>query len=179
MSQPTTLQTITPLRRQFAGNEGNQPVLQVCLYDNLVLDPPYQRDSVWAPLRQCLLIRSLLTGTPTGMVFLNVRPDDVMTIAVVDGKQRIEAVLAFVRGDLPVPASWFLPGDAPVTVDTPDGPYARYPDLTDRGQRMFERATFVTMRTNLDTIAEKADLFSTVNFTGVAQGDTDLSGQGA
>jgi hypothetical protein len=78
--------------------------------DRLDLNPPYQRGSVWGVERKRNLIRSLLMGLPIGAVFLNSRhimqPD-----RVVDGKQRIEAILDFLGDGLAVPAEWFAETD--------------------------------------------------------------------
>lgn len=162
----TTEQSEAPLER-LAANAGQEPVGQVAGAD-LDLGAPYQRGSVWEPLRQRNLIRSLLRGIPVGNVYLNYRggggPD-----VVVDGKQRIEAIRAFLSGDLPVPASWFGTADTPVTVPTPDGPFVRYTDLTDAGRGRFNRCTITTQRTTLATVEAEAELFDLINFGGVPQ----------
>jgi hypothetical protein len=167
-----TLQSPAPLRR-LPTNAGTELIVHVATYPALLLDPPYQRGSVWGAERQRLLIRSLLQGVPVGNVFLNVRPDPSMTVAVVDGRQRLETVLAFTGGRLAVPASWFDPTEVTATEATADGLYVRWGGLTTRGRARLDRATVVTQRTDLATAEEEAELFRVVNYGGVAQGDHD------
>ena len=167
-----TMQTPAPLAR-LPLMEGNEPVAQIAHYDALILDPPYQRGSVWGPTRQRNLIRSLMQGIPTGAVYLNVRDGDDIPVAVVDGKQRIETVRAFLAGNLSVPASWFADEYVAATVTTLDGPYVTFNGLTEVGQRRFERARFTVLRSHLSTVEEEAALFELVNYGGLAQGDTD------
>jgi len=168
----TSLQTSAPLER-LPLNEGNEPVAQVALREHLVLDPPYQRGDVWGPRRRRLLIQSLLRGLPVGDVFLNVRDDDLMTTAVIDGKQRITTVRLFLDGHLSVPASWFRDTDIEATEATDDDLYVRYTGLTRIGQRRFERARFTTQRLQLATVDEEAEMFTLINFGGVPQGQID------
>jgi hypothetical protein len=167
----TTMQTRSPLKR-LAANSGQEPVTQIVKLP-LDLNPPYQRGSVWGLTRRRNLIRSLMLGIPTGNVFLNVRRDERMTTAVVDGKQRIETCIAFFAGEFSVPASWFPADDLAETEATDDGPYVRYTGLTERGQRYFDRASMTTQRTDLRTIAQEAALFDLVNYGGVPQGERD------
>ena len=167
-----SMQTAEPLQR-LPLSEGAEPVEQVGFYRSLVLDPPYQRGSVWGVVRQRSLIRSLLRGIPTGSVYLNTRPDADLTVAVVDGKQRIEAVRAFLTDELAVPASWFAPDLIEATEGTDDGPYVRWSGLSVVGRRRFQRARFTTLRTELATVDEEAELFEIVNYGGVPQGESD------
>lgn len=167
-----TMQTVMPLVR-LPLSEGNEPIEQIANYPALLLDPPYQRGSVWGLTRRRNLIRSLMQGIPTGGIHLNTRPDDAQTLAVVDGKQRIETVRAFFADEFTAPASWFAAAHVREVVDTDDGPYLRHSGLTEVGQRRFSRAQFTTLRTSMATVAEEADLFTLVNFGGVQQGDRD------
>jgi hypothetical protein len=175
MEQPpmTTMQTPEPLRRT-ALNSGQESVEQIIRLPNLVLDPPYQRGSVWGTRRRINLLRSLLLGIPVGSIFLNVRPDDEMTTVVVDGKQRIETIRDFYANAFAIPASWFRPEEIVTTEDTADGPYVRYEGLTETGRRRIWRCSITTQRTDLRTVAEEAALFDLINFGGVPQGDSDL-----
>jgi hypothetical protein len=146
--------------------------------DRLDLNPPYQRGSVWGVERKRNLIKSLLMGLPVGAVFLNSRhimqPD-----RVVDGKQRIEAILDFLGDRLAVPAVWFSEddlteatagqwGSGNLTTDM-----VSYSDLTLPVQRRFNDSTVATYQTKLRTEAEERELFLLINYGGVAQGDMD------
>lgn len=71
-------------------------------------DPPYQRASVWTPKQRVELIKSLLQGLPIGSLFLN-RRSILEPMRVVDGKQRLETLLMWIRDEVAVPADWFEP----------------------------------------------------------------------
>jgi hypothetical protein len=170
----TTLQTTAPLRRT-ALNSGQESVEQILNLPSLLLDPTYQRGSVWGTRRKQNLIRSLLLGIPVGNIFLNVRPDAAMTTVVVDGKQRIEAVKDFYADVYAIPASWFPAEEVEVGEETEDGLYVRYSGLTVRGQRRLWRCSITTQRTDLQTVEEEQALFDLVNYGGVPQGESDLA----
>jgi hypothetical protein len=142
--------------------------------DRLDLNPPYQRGSVWGVTRKRNLIRSLLMGLPIGAVFLNSR-DIMQPDRVVDGKQRIEAILDFLGGALRVPAEWFVAED--LVSDIWGDAY--YSDLTLPAQRRFRSATVATYQTKLRTEAEERELFLLINYGGVAQGDVDADARDA
>jgi len=157
--------------------------------DDFDLDAPYQRGSVWDPERQRNLIRSLLMGVPTGSVILSVLPiddDRAKFVRVVDGKQRIESVRAFVDGDLEIPTDWLHPR----SVDPAHrGASARFADMSDEGRRRFLRRPFPTIefrpdiestrqpdgrwalrtRSEDEMLSAEAELFMLVNFGGVEQ----------
>lgn len=69
-------------------------------------DPPYQRASVWTPEQRTSLIKSLMQGLPIGSLFLN-RRSILEPMRVVDGKQRLETLLMWIRDEVAVPADWF------------------------------------------------------------------------
>jgi hypothetical protein len=105
---------------------------------DLDLSPPYQRPSVWTHAQRTELIRSLLRGIPVPAIYVN-RRAITEPMRVVDGKQRLEAILEFVRGDLGIPAEW-------LDDELPDGwsdPEAGYPDASGRFQRIFRISTTV------------------------------------
>jgi hypothetical protein len=146
--------------------------------DRLDLNPSYQRGSVWGVERKRNLIRSLLMGLPIGAVFLNSR-DIMQPDRVVDGKQRIEAILDFLGGRLVVPEEWFSVADL-VSYDGEwvTGEWAMYSDLTLPAQRRFRSSTVATYQTKLRTEAEERELFLLINYGGVAQGDMDADAGG-
>ena len=71
--------------------------------DKIILDPPFQRGSVWSVGQKMRFIESILVGIPLPTIFVNRWPEarphpvhqwqDVM----VDGKQRFEAVAGFME----------------------------------------------------------------------------------
>jgi hypothetical protein len=137
------------------------------LYD---FDAPYQRGSVWDEDRKRSLISSLLQGIPTGAVILNKRPfnSGPHLGAVVDGKQRIEAVLDFLEDRLEVPGSWF---DAESLPDFKEN--VRFSDLAPGFQSSFQYTTILpSMEASVETIEEEAEIFLRINQGGVAQEDS-------
>ncbi|KAE9861864.1 DUF262 domain-containing protein, partial [Escherichia coli] len=64
-------------------------------------DPPYQRDSVWDEEKQSFFIDSILRNYPIPPLFLHQKIDDDtgrITFEVVDGKQRLTAIVNFIKG---------------------------------------------------------------------------------
>jgi hypothetical protein len=67
----------------------------------LFLKPPYQRNPVWMARQKCYLVESILKQLPIPEVFVQRVTDEEGTTryAVVDGQQRIRALLQFVGAD--------------------------------------------------------------------------------
>lgn len=131
------------------------------------LDAPYQRGHVWTIEQQRELIRSILAGVPIGSItFATIPVDEAIaeghdhSYRVVDGKQRLTALHAFVSGTLDVPADWF-PDDHldPVSIDVrEDGDgrrsgWVNYSSLSKLGQRLFVQRPTSTLE--FDSCTEK------------------------
>lgn len=71
------------------------------LEGSLTLKPSYQRNAVWMARQKCWLIESVLKGIPIPEVFVQRVTDEHGRTehAVVDGQQRIRALLQFVGAD--------------------------------------------------------------------------------
>lgn len=70
----------------------------------LRLDPKYQRNPIWSIGQKCFLIDSLIFGAPIPQVFINIIDEgtgrDRRTVyEVVDGQQRLRAILEFMNDD--------------------------------------------------------------------------------
>jgi len=67
----------------------------------LELDPPYQRRSVWTQRYREDFIETVLLGYPAPSLFLyeEIKDDGSTNYAVVDGKQRLTTLFAFVDGE--------------------------------------------------------------------------------
>jgi hypothetical protein len=69
----------------------------------LNLDPDYQREHVWTREQQVKYVEYVLSGGEVGKAIIWYAPswpdDDGRPVDLVDGKQRIQAVRAFMRGD--------------------------------------------------------------------------------
>lgn len=97
---------------------------------------PYQRDYVWDPVRNVAFLKSLLMGVPTGTFVVNDRRgEDTAHYAVIDGKQRIAAILAFVYYQLTVPREWFADDD--LNYDALTLSRVSYEHLSRQGQSKF------------------------------------------
>ena len=74
----------------------------------LDLAPPYQRKSFWNQTYRDFFIDTVLNGFPTSAIFLFQDIDDEgnSTYHVVDGKQRLETIFAFLANEFPVPTTF-------------------------------------------------------------------------
>ncbi len=81
----------------------------------LNLDPDYQREHVWTPAQQVSYIEYILSGGEVGKVLTFNSPgwpnETGQPIELIDGKQRLEAVRAFIRGDILAYGMKYEPGD--------------------------------------------------------------------
>jgi hypothetical protein len=158
---------------------------------DLLLDPPYQRGRVWSLDQKIALIRSWLTGVPTGVIILSDRSGrkwaetngDVYekggaVWACVDGQQRITAAREWFADGFAVPASWFDPERVETTEEGDDGPYVRYSGLSVTGQRMMSNSrallSVAEFRTAA-TVADEAEIYLLVNGGGTPQTDADMA----
>lgn len=149
----------------------------------VLLDPPYQRGSVWTPDQQQDLMYSMLSGYPTGAVILNDRMrggwgHDV-AYAVIDGRQRLETIVSWFDGRLYIPASWLRPQmirpDAQLRTMI-DGRYLRLDDLTENGAAEVEsRMPLATVVAHVDSLAGEAEIYRLVNAGGTAHTPEDLA----
>lgn len=141
--------------------------------DYLDLWPPYQRGEVWGIVRKQNLIRSLLQGVPVASLIINDRTrntnkwGDIETkfLAVIDGKQRITAILDFLNGVIRVPGEWF----------DDEREMVSYDDLMSSQQRRFKNLPLAVAEGSLRSIEEETAVFELVNFGGIPQGESDLS----
>jgi hypothetical protein len=180
-----TRQTTRPLREYSMNVLAGVPYEIVnSMREFLILDPPYQRGTVWTEDQRIALVKSWLMGTPIQAVIMNDRRRQAWTgeapgldhIAVIDGKQRIETAIAWFDGQLAVPASWFDAEWYESTVDTDDGPYLTYDNLTPAGKRFCKfQWKLPRIETELGTEADEAELYLLVNGGGTAQTAADMA----
>lgn len=158
------------------------------------VNPPYQRGSVWSLTQRQGLIRSIKQGIPIPAIYINDRtsPDWVRAngpetldtgigmYAVVDGRQRCEAMMAWYDSEFGVPASWFDPEHVESTFETADGPYVTMSHLTEVGRRLFDNRAMLPVTTaRVATVEDEAALYLLVNGAGTAQTDEDLANAAA
>jgi hypothetical protein len=78
--------------------------------NTLVLTPKYQRNPIWSIGQKCFLIDSLIFGCPIPQVYINIKTQGLAkekkTIyEVVDGQQRLRAILEFLNNEWPLIAT--------------------------------------------------------------------------
>ena len=73
--------------------------------DQLNLDPPYQRRSVWSPRDKRFFIDTILNNYPAPPIFLHKTIDKHghSTYHVVDGKQRLQTIIEFTENRVRIP----------------------------------------------------------------------------
>lgn len=151
-------------------------------FPGYVYDQPYQRGHVWGEDRKKKLIFSLVTGIPIGAVVINDRFQNASAFtdrgeqgwcsAVIDGKQRIHAILDFVDNKFAVPAEWFKAENLDVDDDVKE---VYFKDLTKGAQSSFKSATTIPVaEARVSSVEEEKEIFDLINFGGVAQGDSDI-----
>lgn len=115
---------------------------------------PYQRGSVWSPAQRVDLIRSLLMNIPIGAIYRAkfMVPGQGEYFRIVDGKQRLEAIWAFVDGVLAVPADWFE--DRQIEPSAVGGGQITYAGLSQYGRRGFDMHTVAV----LDFVSDRETL---------------------
>jgi hypothetical protein len=70
--------------------------------NQLDLDPPYQRRSVWTSKDRRFFLDTIFRNYPSPAIFLhkNISEDGAVKYFVVDGKQRLETILSFVKNKI-------------------------------------------------------------------------------
>lgn len=151
---------------------------------SILLDPPYQRGSVWTDGQRLDLMYSMMTGYPIGTAIFNNRMpwyrDGVrVSYAVIDGRQRLETICDWFDGKLLIPASWMELGwvdPTSRTRKTSDGPYVSAADLTEGGQRhVSSRMSLPLVIAQVDSIGEEAEIYRLVNSGGTLQTPENLA----
>jgi len=136
---------------------------------HLFLDPPYQRGLVWGNRRKVNLIRSILLGIPIPSITVNDRFEAgwgglEAPMAVIDGKQRITAVMDFLNNNLSVPGEWF----------GVESDLVLFGDLTVPQQRSFRHTPMTFSEAVLPSEDAEREVFDLINFGGVPQGESDI-----
>jgi hypothetical protein len=172
-----TRQTAAPLVR-VPLNTGNRRAVDLVGQihaGQIDLNPPYQRGAVWTEDQQMALIFSLLSGLNVPNLIINMREYGAKPYGVIDGQQRLRAVMAWLDGELAVPASWFPADMVNATTATEDGPYVTYTGLTQQGQAYASRITLAVDEGSLPTVEDEARVYLVVNGAGTPQSDADMA----
>ena len=101
----------------------------------LDLDPPYQRRSVWNQAFKEYFVDTVLLNYPAPAIFLyeEVTPSGTSTYHVVDGKQRLTALIEFAEGHFPIPDD----------TKTSHAPGQYFPSLDDDAKKRFWQYQFL------------------------------------
>ena len=134
----------------------------------MLLNAPYQRGDVWGRIRRRNLIKSIVLGIPIPSIVINDRAsagwDEMVSCAVIDGKQRITTILMFLEDQLNVPGEWFgLDRDSLVFSELP---------IAER--RRFRRLPISFCEGQLPSLEAEREVFELINFGGVPQGESDV-----
>lgn len=112
--------------------------------------PTFQRPLVWTVAQKIKLIESLYMGLPIGAVVYNQTPGPGPCDRwLLDGQQRVSAIVEFVTGVLPV-NGW------------------RYPDLPLIEQRHFQRLGVAVIETRIEDPDQCRDIYDRLAYGGTA-----------
>lgn len=123
--------------------------------DELVLQPKFQRRDVWAPKAKSHLIDTILRGLPTPIIFIRqtVDPKQRRTVReVVDGQQRLRAVISFSKDEYPV-----------VKSQNPSLGGKKFTDLSAEVQQQFLNYEFSVVLLEEVSDADVLDIFARLN----------------
>lgn len=137
--------------------------------------PAYQRPSVWDDARRRDLLRSMFMGLPIGIVILNHRGyGNQMIYGVIDGKQRLEALVGFYDNDFGIPADWFDPKNVLETVVEDSVELVYYSGLSAKVASQFLDLSVPITVAKVAGIPAEAFLFRLINSGGVAQTESTM-----
>jgi hypothetical protein len=121
--------------------------------NHLELQPPFQRKGVWGKSAQIMLMDTILKNIPMPKIFISsIIKGDTPYFSVIDGQQRIRAILSFIRGEFSL--------QEPYTGDYKNKTFKELPDNI--------RAKFLRYNLNYNEITDASDeqlreIYSRVN----------------
>jgi hypothetical protein len=129
----------------------------------LQLDPIYQREGgVWSTERKQLFIDSILNGYDVPKVYLHDlgELDSGVRYAVVDGKQRLTTIHAFIDGQFPLDEGFKYQG---VSLISPPNPGQYYKDFSDETKEVFREKSLDIVIVKTSDTEDIEELFSRLN----------------
>lgn len=128
------------------------------------VDPPYQRESgVWATEKKQLFVDSIINNFDVPKIYLHDKVGDETpySYAVIDGKQRLDAIWNFMAGDFSLaPDFRFLGDNSDEDVFRPGSSYA---NLTDRQKEVFKSKSLDVVLVRHADADDIEELFSRLN----------------
>jgi hypothetical protein len=121
----------------------------------LVLDPPFQRRTVWSVAYRRYFIDTILRNYPSPAVFLEweVEPGSPTVYNVVDGKQRLSAIIDFTRDKFHLAELWVEGGKSNVY----------WSDLDSETKKEFVNYVFTVENINDASDEERREAFDRLN----------------
>ena len=124
----------------------------------LDMNPPYQRELVWETSHKIEFIEYLITGLPIGyFAVATIDTDDEYIVELVDGKQRLNAILSFMDDEFGIHIN---------------GELVYFSEMNISEQRKFRNIPLpVCELLNANELKVRVRYFYTVNFGGVPQSE--------
>jgi hypothetical protein len=143
--------SITPLSQQSSARCIGELVRQ-CAQGDIDMDPPYQRGRCWDIRQQEMLIDTISWGLPIPALILRELPIPVTgkgpLYEMVDGKQRLTALVSYVAGVFPYRGTFYQQEPVPT-------------------QRHFRQIPIAVVQVSDATDDEVRELYRRINFCGV------------
>lgn len=132
---------------------------------SLTIKPPYQRRPVWAKKQKCYLIESILLGFPIPELYVqhNTTAEGISTFAIVDGQQRLRAILQFIgvdRDPKEQDFNSFVLDQLPASSKFKDQAFS---DLSDDDKRRFFNYQLAARSLITDSESELREMFTRLN----------------
>lgn len=125
--------------------------------------PGYQRKFIWKDNNKALFVESVLLGLPIPFMFFGDSEDGRMEI--IDGAQRIQTLVAFIRGDLVLST---LP-------KLSDLKGFKFSDLSEVQQRRFKNRTMrVIVLDEATPNSLRQDIFNRINTSGIKAKESEI-----
>ena len=127
--------------------------------------PPYQRNGgAWSMARKQLFIDSLFNNFDIPKLYLHRTTDCGLgyDFAVVDGRQRLETILEFLRDDFALAENFVFEGD-PLPVGPDPLPNDAFSVLSSEANQLLRDATLDVVIIDADEIEDIEELFSRLN----------------
>jgi len=128
------------------------------------VNPVYQREGgVWSKEKKQLFIDSLLNGFDVPKLYFNELPaGQPYDFAVIDGKQRITTILAFMNNDFPLATDFSYSNDALDVSDQPR-PLQTYQEFSDRAKEVLRGVELSLTSVRNGTEEDIEGLFARLN----------------
>lgn len=131
----------------------------------LIMKPPFQRNIVWLNNQKSYLIDSILKGYPIPEIYMqeSVNEEGITTYIIVDGQQRINSILEFLKGNFKLDEEM-----------CPQWPSLGFDDLTSEQKKKFYQYNFVVRLLPEIEDNELREIFQRLNRNVVSLNDQEL-----